>query len=151
MILAEMKTKDRYLDIHPAMKASFAFLDKCFAEGVEPGEYPIDGDNILAKVFRYELKEKANPQYETHDDHIDIQCMLRGTECQWYIPRKELKDEGPYNAARDLTFYSFSGEGSKLVLEPGDFAIYFPEDGHLPAMLGDVENDCVRIVIKIKC
>ncbi len=151
MILGEMKSNDSYVNVHPKFTLAFDFLEKCFAEGVEVGRHEIDGDNVYALVMEYTSKEKENPRFETHDNYIDIQCMLHGSECQWYLPRKCLQELGPYNPEKDITFYGFTGKGSKLVLEPGDYAIYFPQDGHLPGMVAEPNVNCTRIVVKIKC
>ena len=151
MILGTIQTGSRCRAIHPGFPQAFDFLEECFAHGVQAGRYEIDGENIYALVMKYAPEEKEKPQYETHDRYIDIQCMLAGSECQWYLPRGELRDATAYNAEKDFTLYSFSGEGSRLVLNPGDFAIYFPEDGHLPGMMAGSAEECVRIVVKIKC
>ena len=150
MILGTMQTSSRCRTVHPGFPQAFDFLEKCFAEGVEAGRYEIDGDNVYALVMQYTPAEKETPRFETHDRYIDIQCMLKGSEYQWYLPRNELRDAAQYNEEKDFTLYSFSGEGSRLVLNPGDFAVYFPEDGHLPGMMAGSE-DCVRIVVKIRC
>lgn len=151
MIVGEMNSKDRLLGIHPGMKQAFDFLEQCFAGEMEPRRYEIDGEKLYAMVFRYTPQEKEYPQYETHDKYLDIQYMVSGSEFQWYIPRKKLPANAPYQAEKDITFYPFAGEGSRLALGPGDFAIYFPEDGHLPAMPDGMADECVRIVVKIKC
>ena len=151
MILGEMRSNACYVAVHPKFQQAFEFMEKCFAEGIEVGRHEIDGDDLYALVMQYTSKEKENPRFETHDNYIDIQCMLKGSECQWYLPRKELQELGPYNPEKDITFYSFKGEGSKLILNPGDYAIYFPQDGHLPGMMAAPNEECTRIVVKIKC
>ena len=151
MILGEMTSNACYVNMHPKFKLAFEFLEKCFDKGVEAGRYEIDGNDVYALVMEYISKEKETPRFETHDNYIDIQCMLKGSECQWYLPRKEMRELAPYNPEKDITFYSFEGRGSELLLQPGDYAIYFPQDGHLPGMVAAPNEDCTRIVVKIKC
>ena len=95
-------------------------------------------------------KKKAEPLYETHDKYVDIQCMLEGSEYQWYAPRGELKEKIAYNTEKDSSFYEFSGSGSRLHLTEGSFAVYFPQDGHLPGMADGSCGKCRRIVVKLK-
>lgn len=151
MILAELHSAHLYAAVHPAFPRALEFLKHCFTHGAACGRHEIDGDDLYALVMEYTPAEKEAPRFETHNRYIDIQCMLRGSECQWYLPRKDLQDAGAYNPEKDVTFYSFSGVGSRLVLNPGDLAVYFPEDGHLPGMMADTKDYCVRIVVKIKC
>ena len=150
MIIGNITNKGMYLGTHPRMKQAFEFVDACFARGTAPGRYEIDGDNLFAMVFRYAPQENENPRYETHDEYIDLQCMLSGSETHWYISRKNTTDPTPYNTENDITFYPFSGEGSKLSLSAGDFAVYFPQDAHLPGMADGSAEECIRIVVKIK-
>ena len=121
MLAGELTHTEPYHSVHPRMEQAFRFLEDCLAQGVRPGRYTIDGDDIYAVVFQYVPQEKEDPRYETHDRYLDIQCIAQG-----------------------------SG-GSKLHLKAGDFAVYFPSDGHLPAMPDECAENCIRIVVKIKC
>ena len=151
MIIGEMRSKDYYLGIHPKMKQAFDFLEACFTHDLEPGHHEIDGEDLYALVFHYDPQEKENPRYETHDRYIDIQCMVTGSEYHWYLPRCDLQEGTAYQADKDITFYPFAGEGSRLAVKPGDFTIFFPQDGHLAGMTDGSENACTRVVVKIKC
>ena len=84
------------------------------------------------------------------DRYLDIQCMLSGSENQWYAPRKTLKTETEYNPVKDIEFFAFHGNGSELHLAEKSFAVYFPQDGHLPSMPDGVAEKCVRAVVKLK-
>jgi len=151
MIAGDLSGKKWYLNIHPKMKEAFDFLEDCFVRGTKPGRYELDGDNLYALVFQYVPQEKEAPRYETHDRYLDIQCMAAGSEFQWYCPRKDLSSPIACSPEKDVSFYSFAGQGSRLHMKAGDFAIYFPEDGHLPGMADGTTDECMRIVVKIKC
>lgn len=151
MVIGEMGSKDYYLGIHPKMKQAFDFLEKCFTCELESGRHEIDGDDLYALVFRYTPQEKEKPRYETHDHYIDIQCMVAGSEYHWYRPRCDLPEGTPYHAEKDITFYPFAGEGSRLAVRPGSFTIFFPQDGHLAGMTDGSVDVCTRVVVKIKC
>jgi len=151
MIISHISSKEMYQSVHPKMKRAFDFLEKYFDAPMEPGRYDIDGENLYAIIFRYVPQKKENLHYETHNQYIDIQCMAKGSEYQWYMPRKDLAGDMTYNPEKDITFYPFEEKGSRLRMGAGDFAIYFPADGHLPAMTDGTKDECVRIVVKIKC
>lgn len=101
--------------------------------------------------MEYEPQEKAAPFYETHDLYLDIQCMVIGSEYQWYIPRDELAEIAPYAPEKDITKYEFNGQGSRLDVGEGCFALYSPQDGHLPGMKKPGVDKCKRVVVKVKC
>ncbi len=140
-----------YACLHPAFRAAADFLEKCSREDLAPGTYEIDGRDIYAMVVDYEPSEKDLLQFETHDLYLDIQCMLKGSEYQWYAPRHTLKTAVPYDGKKDITRYHFDGEGTRLLLEEGSFAVYYPQDGHLPAVKKDGVEKCRRVVVKVKC
>lgn len=151
MIADRIENGERYYGLHPQMEPAFAFIRKCLTEPMAPGRYEIAGEDLYAMVFSYSPKEQENPRFEAHDRYIDIQCMGAGSEYQWYVPRKEAKALSDYDEQADVAFYAFTEAGSRLQLTEGMFAVYFPEDAHLPGMPDCSQKDCVRIVIKIKC
>jgi len=142
------------LESYAALDARFGetakFIEKCRTENLPAGRYELDGDRLYAMVMDYVPEEKDEPLYETHDKYVDIQCMLEGSEYQWYAPRGELKEKIAYNTEKDISFYEFSGSGSRLHLTEGSFAVYFPQDGHLPGMADGSCGKCRRIVVKLK-
>lgn len=151
MIADKIENCETYYGVHPRMKEAFAFLRKCLKEPPAPGRYELAGENLYAVVFCYSPEEKEAPRLETHDWYIDIQCMVSGSEFQWYQARKDASALSAYDAKADITFYEFTRTGSRLWLKEGMFAAYFPHDAHLPGMCDGSEKECVRIVVKIKC
>lgn len=151
MIADRIENSARYYGLHPRMEQAFAFIEKCLKEPVAAGRHEIAGDELYAKVFRYPSQEKETLRFETHDRYIDIQCMVSGSETHVYLPRNEMAGPVDCNEKADIAFYAFAGEGSRLQMKEGMFAVYFPEDAHLPGMYDGSQGECVRIVVKIKC
>ena len=150
MIADRIENCAAYYGLHPRMEEAFAFIRKCLTEQTAAGEYEIAGEELYAKVFRYSPKEQETPRFEAHNRYIDIQCMAIGSEYQWCLPREKAAAVADYDEEKDMAFYAFTGEGSRLHLEKGMFAVYLPEDAHLPGMVDGSQQECVRIVIKIK-
>ena len=151
MILDTISHLAEYAGLHPGIRAAAAFLEKCRLENPAPGTYEIEGRNVYALILDYEPKEKEMLSYESHDRYLDIQCMLLGSEYQWYAPRETLQETVPYNSEKDITRYGFSSQGTRLLLGEGSFAIYSPQDGHLPGVRMDGVAKCRRVVVKVKC
>ena len=151
MILDEIKNMKTYAALSPALEQAAIFLERCEKEALPAGTYEIDGKNVYALVIEYESAEKAAPFYESHDLYLDIQCMLRGSEYQWYAPRDTLTVSTLYSPEKDITKYHFEGQGNRIELAEGSFAIYYPQDGHLPGMPKVEKQKCKRVVVKVKC
>ena len=77
---------------------------------------------------------------------IDIQFPLLGVEKIGWKPGDQLLEESvPYNEEQDIAFY-IDKPTAYTKIYPGQFAIYFPEDGHAP---GIGQGNIRKVVIKI--
>jgi YhcH/YjgK/YiaL family protein len=99
-------------------------------------------------VQKYETKTESEGYFEAHRKFIDLQDIVSGKERHGYAPLSFLKQRDPYNEEKDLVIYD--GKGSFLTLDEGFFAIYFPEDGHMPNIrTGTDPEKMVKVVVKI--
>lgn len=64
---------------------------------------------------------------------IDIQIPLDNEETYGYTPLKDLP-EVEYNEAKDITKYPGVKAQTLVTCKPGQFAIFWPEDGHQPCI-----------------
>ena len=53
----------------------------------------------------------------------------------------------PYDGTKDVAF--FLGAGDWLTLTPGRFAIFFPQDVHLPCIQANAAQRVRKIVVKV--
>ena len=68
-------------------------------------------------------------------------------ETYGWIDRGRLKNGLGYNEKRDIEFFDCEPE-TWLTLEPGEFALFFPNDAHAP-LVGDRAN-IRKVVFKIR-
>ena len=122
---------------------------KAFAD--EDGKYVIDGDKLFANVETYETSSESGKLFESHRKYIDVQIMLSGSEVHGVIPLDDdsLAVEKEYDPDTDLAFYSTISDHSRIVLSPGEFVIYFPQDCHKPGCAVDTPASVRKIVLKI--
>lgn len=79
------------------------------------------------------------------------QDVARGAERMGWVNLAEVRVSEPHDAERDVAF--FSGTASFIRVPAGSFAIFGPEDVHMPGVAPDDENasGVVRkIVVKVK-
>jgi YhcH/YjgK/YiaL family protein len=130
---------------------AFDFLRAATPE-LEAGRYVLDGDTLFASVDNYETKARNGAKPETHRQYIDIQVMLSGREIFEIFPADALETCEPYTADRDLEFYSLPEQPApiRFTLVPGQFAVFFPEDAHMPGLrTGTAAEPVQKIVIKV--
>lgn len=146
MILDSLKNTARYKGLHPRFQQAFDFLESADLLHLATGKIELDGKNLYANVAEIDGKTPDVAQMETHDAYIDIQVPVTSTETMGWIARSRLKQTAiEYNAEKDITFYA--DKTSNLIqVQPSEFAIFFPEDGHQP---GIAEGKIKKIIVKV--
>ena len=147
MIIDNIKNKEIYMSVNPGFKAAFEFVEKCLADNLPEGKYPLDGEDY-AIVQCYETKENIS-KFEVHRDYTDIQFVASGRE---YMECAEI-GKGTviqaYNKENDVEFFSAPAE-VRMTLTDGDFAVFFPNDLHNPGLTPDTKQEIKKIIVKVK-
>ncbi|MDO8651742.1 MAG: YhcH/YjgK/YiaL family protein [Undibacterium sp.] len=123
--------------------------DTDFSE-MQPGKYPIDGDNVFALVQDPLTQPWDAGLPEFHARYLDIQCLLDGEEVIGYSPANASLDKMTDQLAeRDIAFVARQADETRLVLTPGMFAIFFPGELHRPCRALHQPMRIKKVVIKI--
>lgn len=147
MIIDKIQKSLLYENLHPGFAKAFDFIRKTDFSKLVDGKYEIDGDNIFALVQEYKTKDKVKAKLEGHRKYIDIQYLHSGVELIAYANLENqivISDD----EEKDLAFYE--GDGSFIKLESQMFAIFFPQDLHMPGIKLTNANKVKKIVIKVK-
>jgi biofilm protein TabA len=148
MLIDHAERRSRYAGWHPGIVAALDFLGRTDFSDAAAGKQTVDGTRLLAIVNRYETKALADAVWESHRRYIDVQWMVSGRERMGFVP---LDRSGaiaqPYDAERDVQFYAPAGD--LFVIQPGQFAIFFPEDVHAPGLVVDKPEPVLKVVMKV--
>lgn len=133
-----------------AWTAAFEFLQK-LTPLAEVKEYPIEGKDIFARVQEYNTLTEAEAKIEAHRHYVDIQVLLSGSESIRYFPASNLETKEKYDEKKDAAFfYPTAQYPVELHLKPGYFAVFFPNDAHMPQLVSTlVPSPVKKVVIKI--
>ena len=117
----------------------------------EDGKYFIDGEKMYANVETYQTGDENQKLFEVHRSYIDVQIMLSGSEMHGIMPLNNdyLTEDSPYNPEKDLVFYNTEKECSSIILSPGEFVVYYPQDCHKPGCLITTGSTVRKMVVKI--
>ena len=152
MIVDVLANAERYHSLHPRLAAAFDYL-AAFDPATPDGKYPIDGDAVYAQVQSYATKPAAEKKWESHRRYLDVQYLVSGRERMTVAPLGALAGATSYNDTKDVINYTGpTGAASSLYVEGGQFAIFFPQDGHQPGVEADTSagNEAVRkVVVKV--
>ena len=146
MILDQIKNALRYHGLHPNIRAGLEYLAAFKSDAFALGRDDVQGDTVFALKQEYPSKPRENGVWESHRRYTDIQFIVSGEEQMGYAPVSSLATSQPYDAEKDYSLYQ--GEGQFFSLQPGWFAIFFPEDAHMPGIAIAAPGQVRKIVIK---
>lgn len=142
----------------PLKKALHVLKDMDLANH-ETGAFPmaLDGVEMILQVMDLETSPREAHEPEIHRKYVDLQLLVSGgPEVHTFFPDggKETVKDDRLDTPKDILFYENRPETAKIegrvVLEPGDYAIYFPWDIHVPGQC-DAEGPKAyrKIVLKV--
>lgn len=139
-----------YRNLSPNIALGLDFL-KQMKPDTAVGTYQIN-QHEKAIVSEYETKIENEYGYEAHRKNIDIQYLLLGEEHIACLPIVRLKETKSYSEDNDAAFYaaSIKLQPSNLSLLPGYFAVFFPQDGHMPQLCVEKPMRVKKVVIKVE-
>ena len=147
MILDSLNNTEKVERLHPLFKKAFDYIKETDFSKVEDGKYELDGSRLFVSVVSLTGKDKNDAAIETHKKYIDIQLPLLGVEKIGWKPGCELQEESiPCDEAKDIAFY-VDRPTAYTKIYPGQFAVYFPEDGHAP---GIGEGNIRKVIVKVQ-
>jgi biofilm protein TabA len=139
---------DLYVSSHPLFAAGFDYLRR-FTPDIADGRYELEGDRLFALVQSYTTVPAAEKRFEAHHRYIDIQFLHSGEEFIGYAPLASLTAADEFNPKKDIGFFHEPAASTPCVLHAGDFAIFFPQDGHKPGCALRGPAAVRKIVLKI--
>lgn len=116
------------------------------------GEYVVQGRDIFAKVQSYTTQKPEDRTFEAHRDYFDVQVMRVGSERQdVYIGNEtDLEPLTEYNSEKDAIKLKAPASFSSLIVAPGQFAVYYPQDIHRPNCCVDKPSEVRKICMKVR-
>lgn len=148
MIYDNLSNIDIYKGLSNDIYEGLSFLKQVTSD-IENGTYQLN-PHVKAIVSEYETKKVNEHGYEAHKRYIDIQCDLKGTERICCLPVERLNETIPYNPEIEAAFYSTNEKPQEMVIGNGYFAIFFPQDGHMPQLCVDEPQKVKKIVLKVE-
>lgn len=147
MILGNLNNVEQYKKVSPLFKEAFEYLETLDLDDLKIGKTEIKGKDLFINITNTTLKTKENAKVEIHNLYADIQIPISKSETYGWIDRSKLQTEKDvFNVEKDIQF--FEDKATTFVsIQPQDFVIFFPEDGHAP---GIGEGEILKIVVKIK-
>ena len=137
--------------MHPGFQKVFAFVEKAVAQDLPEGRYEIDGDAVFAMVQSYVTKPSEAGSFEAYEKYIDLQFVMSGVETIETLDIAKAAVKTPYDETKDAAFFHSSEKVSIMVLEAGEYGLFFPHDTHKPGRnFAEKVVPVKKIVVKMK-
>lgn len=147
MIVDTIENLGKYVVLNPLFADVVEFLKNHDLQNMEPGKYPIKDKDLFMNLQVAQQRTKDTAFLETHIEMIDIQIPITCAETFGYTPLCDLP-AFDYNAEKDITKYGDTKPQTFVTVNPGQFAIFFPQDGHMPCIID--EPEIKKAIFKIK-
>jgi biofilm protein TabA len=152
MIFGNVNNNDD-ISIYPqAIQKAIKYLKENDLVSMEPGRYEIDGDNMIVQVIDAQTGDRSEKRPEVHRKYVDVQFLAKGEErIAFYPDMQDNEIEEELLEARDIIFYKNNQNVRESIveMEPGCFAIFFPNDVHVPAIAVSKAMTIRKIVVKV--
>ena len=147
MIFDKLENAKKYFPLHPQFEEAFKFLSKPNLAKLPLEKFELDAQSLFVMLTNKPGKTPEAAKLEAHRNYIDIQFLINGSEKIGWTPYDECKDvQNMYDSVKDIEYFSDKPQ-TYFTLSAGQFAIFFPEDGHAP-MVG--EGLIHKAVFKVK-
>lgn len=147
MIIDTIDNLGKYVALNPLFADVVEFLKTNDLQTMEAGKYPIKDKDLFLNLSLAKQRTKDTAILETHINMIDIQIPITCAETFGYTPLEDLPDF-EYNAEKDITKYGDTKAQTYVTVNPGQMAIFFPQDGHAPCIIK--KEEIKKAIFKVK-
>ena len=145
MIVDTLDNLEKYVSLNPLFSEVVEFLKKNDLSQLGEGKHFIKDKDLFVNITTAHGKTIDEAVFETHKEMLDIQIPLDNEETYGYLPLENLP-EAEYNADKDVTKYPGAVASTYITCQPGEFVIFFPQDGHQPCIgTGDIHKAIFKI------
>lgn len=133
MIIDSLENLEKYVSLNPLFAEVVEFLKKNKWEDIEDGRHSIKGDDVFVNVSTMKGKYPEEAAMEYHRKMIDVQVPISGDETYGYKPLADLPPM-EYKEEKDMAKLDGVFSQTYVHVKKGQFAIFFPQDGHAPGI-----------------
>ena len=148
MIIDKIENAKIYYGFNERISKALEYIKSTDLINLSEGKYELDGDDIYASINLYDTKDRKDCYLEAHRKYIDVQYVVTGSELFGYASFNKQKSHSAYNDEKD--FELFDNEPVFIRFDEGMFAMFFPDDLHMPGIKINDSSKVKKVVIKVK-
>jgi len=135
----------------PKTDAILKFIAEHDCAHLPDGEMEIQGRELFVRIMSYTPKPASENRFEIHRIHADVQYLVSGAEIMQTARMKDLSPLSDYDPKGDYHFFKALGVVSDLIVQAGEFAVFYPNQAHRPSCAYEGYKGLVKkLVFKVK-
>lgn len=145
-----MLNKNNY-NLTERVKLGLDYLENTDFSVVENGKYEILGNEVFAIVQDYTSKPLAVGKFEAHRKYTDIQYIIEGEEQIGVSNIRNFTEATQYDSEKDIIFLTLKANTIPefIILKEKEFAIFTPNDAHMPSIAVKNSSFVKKVVVKV--
>jgi YhcH/YjgK/YiaL family protein len=149
MIKDNIKNAKNYYNLSQNIKIGLKHLENTDFSSLKNGKYSIKSDEVYAIVQDYHSKPIEEGKFEAHKKYTDIQFIIKGEEKIGIGNLNDFSSCCEYDSEKDIIFFE-QNNTEFITLNENEFAIFTPQDAHMPSIAITNPDYVKKVVIKVK-
>ncbi|WP_027125917.1 YhcH/YjgK/YiaL family protein [Gelidibacter mesophilus] len=148
MILDKLENIELYKAIHPGVAKALDYIKNTNFNELPMGRHEIEGDDLFVIYKEYQTKQVDGNLLESHLKYIDVQYIIEGVEQMGITMRHGQTPKKAYDNVDD--YMLFDEPFDVITVHKGMYAIFFPDDIHMPDITTGEPSNVKKAVVKVK-
>jgi len=158
MIADSIRNKEQYTGISSRLAHALDYVETLKTADFAVQTIDLEGKQVYAMYQSYTTESAEGRQYEAHRRYIDVQYVLEGEEVIMAADLDDMASRSEYDEEKDIQWFmpkavgdagTGAGTASTIHLKAGQFAVFFPQDAHMPKLSGGTPGPVKKIVVKV--
>ncbi|ALR75207.1 YhcH/YjgK/YiaL family protein [[Enterobacter] lignolyticus] len=113
------------------------------------GKHDIDGSRVFYLISEDTTEPFAQRRAEYHARYLDIQIVLKGQEGMTFSTQPAGQPDTDWLADKDIAFLAQGAQEKTVVLNEGDFVVFYPGEVHKPLCAVGAPAKVRKAVVKM--
>lgn len=131
------------------LRQAIEYIKANVTETTEKGKHEIDGSRLFYLISEDMTEPFEKRRAEYHARYLDIQIVLKGQEGMTFSVLPAGKPDTDWLADKDIAFLAEGEQEKTLILNEGDFVVFYPHEVHKPLCAVGAPAPVRKAVVKL--
>ncbi len=131
------------------LRQAIEYIKANVTEATEKGKHEIDGSRLFYLISEDMTEPFEKRRAEYHARYLDIQIVLKGQEGMTFSVLPAGKPDTDWLADKDISFLAEGEQEKTLILNEGDFVVFYPQEVHKPLCAVGTPAPVRKAVVKL--